>query len=89
MARISFTSTIQRHVRAPDLEVEAATVAEALQRYFARYPGVRDYVLDNQGAVRHHMLVLANGRAIKDRERLADAIESDTELFVFQALSGG
>ena len=89
MARISFTSTIQRHVRAPDLEVEAATVAEALQRYFARYPGVRDYVLDNQGAVRHHMLVLADGISIADRERLSDRIEPGSELFIFQALSGG
>ena len=89
MARISFTSTIQRHVRAPDLEVEAGTVGEALQQYFDRYPMVRNYVVDNQGAVRHHMLVLADGRAIADRERLGDAIEADTELFVFQALSGG
>jgi sulfur-carrier protein len=89
MTRISFTSTIQRHVSAPDLEVEASTVAEALERYFERYPGVRSYVLDNQGAVRHHMLVLADGRSIADRRRLGDRIEPGTELFIFQALSGG
>jgi len=89
MTRISFTSTIQRHVSAPDLEVEAATVAEALERYFERHPGVRGYVLDNQGAVRHHMLVLADGRSISDRRRLSDRIAPNTELFIFQALSGG
>ena len=89
MATIRFTSTIQRHVSAPDLEVDAGSVGEALDRYFDRYPGVRNYLLDNQGAVRHHMLVLADGISIADRRRLSDSIDSGTELFVFQALSGG
>ncbi len=89
MTTIRFTHTIQRHVSAPDCEVDATTVGEALERYFERYPGVRGYVLDNQGAVRHHMLVLKNGLSIADRERLSDTIEPNTEIFVFQALSGG
>jgi len=89
MATIRFTGNIQRHVSAPDLEVAGTTVGEALDRYFDRYPGVRGYVLDNQGAVRHHMLVLVNGLSIRDRRRLSDPVESDAELFVFQALSGG
>ena len=89
MTTIRFTSTIQRHVSAPDLEVGAGTVGEALERYFERYPDVRNYLLDNQGAVRHHMLVLADGISIGDRQRLSDPIEPGTELFIFQALSGG
>tara|TARA_R110002074_G_scaffold247563_1_gene419542 strand:- start:108 stop:377 length:270 start_codon:yes stop_codon:yes gene_type:complete len=89
MTTIRFTSNIQRHVSAPDLEVEGDTVGEALQHYFQRYPAVRSYLLDNQGAVRHHMLVLADGISIADRERLSDSIEPNCELFIFQALSGG
>ena len=89
MTTISFTGNIQRHVSAPDLEVDGATVAEALERYFETYPDVRGYLLDNQGAVRHHMLVLADGRAIADRQHLSDPIKPGTQLFIFQALSGG
>ena len=89
MARIRFTSNLYRHVGAPDLEVAAATVGEALARYFERYPAVRSYVLDNQGAVRHHMVVLHNGVPIADRRRQGDVIAPDAEVFVFQALSGG
>jgi len=89
MTRISFTSNIQRHVDAPQLDVEAWTVGEALERYFDSYPGVRTYVLDNQGAVRHHMLVLLDGIAITDRARLSDPLPPGSEIFVFQALSGG
>lgn len=89
MTRISFTSNIQRHVAAPPLDVEAHTVGEALESYFERYPGVRHYVLDNQGAVRHHMLVLLDGIAIADRSDLTDPLYPGSDIFVFQALSGG
>lgn len=89
MTSIRFTVNIHRHVSAPPFEVEAQTVGDALEQYFQQYPGVRDYVLDNQGAVRHHMLVLLDGIAIDDRIRLSDALDDDSEIFVFQALSGG
>ena len=89
MTSIRFTSNIHRHVSAPNFEVEAQTVGEALDRYFENFPGVRNYVLDNQGAVRHHMLVLHNGTPIRDRVRLSDPLEPGAEIFVFQALSGG
>lgn len=32
----------------------------------------RPYVLDDQGAVRRHMVVFVNGRQITDRTRLSD-----------------
>ena len=89
MITIRFTSTIQRHVSAPDLEVEADTVGDAMRQYFEKYPAVRGYVLDNQGAVRHHMLILVNGVGIRDRDRLRDPVAPGSELFVFQSLSGG
>ena len=89
MTRISFTSNIERHVSAPQLDVEARTVGEALENYFERYPEVRHYVLDDQGAVRHHMLVLLDGISIGDRRRLSDPLTADSEIFIFQALSGG
>ena len=35
------------------------------------------------------MLVLADGLSITDRRHLSDPVQPDTEVFVFQALSGG
>ncbi len=89
MPRVRFTPNLHRHTRCEDADVEGATVAEALQAYFRRYPGVRGYVLDDQGAVRHHMVVFVDGQPIGDRERLSDAVDPGGEVFVFQALSGG
>lgn len=89
MATVLFTGNLQRHVQTPAADVEAASVGEALERYFDSHPTARGYVLDDQGEVRKHMLVLVDGRPIRDRARLSDAVRPDSEVYVFQALSGG
>ena len=67
----------------------AATVAELFERYFATWPAVRGFVLDDQGEVRHHVKVLVDGRNLRDRRKLTDNIQNDSQVYVFQALSGG
>ncbi|PYP47289.1 MAG: thiamine biosynthesis protein ThiS [Gemmatimonadetes bacterium] len=89
MPRVTFTQNIQRHVSCPPSEADGKTVREVLERVFAANPRARDYVLDDQGAVRRHMVVFVNGRQIRDRARLSDAVPSDGEVCVMQALSGG
>lgn len=89
MASLHFTQNLTRHTACPSATIAARTVAELLERYFESWPGVRDYVLDNQGEVRHHVKVLVDGVNIKDRRRLSDNLNEDSEVYVFQALSGG
>lgn len=89
MATVAFTGNLQRHASAPAARIEARTVGEALSAYFESHPAVRGYVLDDQGEVRRHMLVLVDGRPIRDRVRLTDELGADSEVCVFQALSGG
>ena len=89
MASIAFTPNLERHVDCPPQEIDAATVAELLAIYFDRRPAVRGYVLDDQGAVRHHVKILVDGRNIRDREKLSDRLDSASRIHVFQALSGG
>lgn len=89
MANLHFTQNLTRHVECPSAAIAAKTVGELLERYFESRPGVRGYVLDDQGEVRHHVKVLVDGRNIKDRRKLSDRIKSDSEVYVFQALSGG
>lgn len=89
MVKISFTPNLARHVDCPDGTVDAATVKEALDRYFEVHPGVRDYVLDEHAQVRKHMVVFVDGVPIRDRTTMSDAITPESQLFVFQALSGG
>jgi sulfur-carrier protein len=89
MPRVVFTSNLQRHLSCPEREVAGSTVAQALGAIFAETPQVRDYVLDDQGHVRKHVHIYVDGQRIADRERLSDAVEPRSEIFVLQALSGG
>ena len=89
MARIVFTPNIQRHVECPQAEAEGDSVREVLDNVFASNPQARSYVLDDQAALRRHMTVFVDGRAIRDRVRLSDRVEVASTLYVLQALSGG
>ena len=89
MARVSFTANLQRHVACPPCEVGGATVRQALDEAFALHPRVRDYVLDERGAVRHHVVVFVDGSQIADRRGLSDPISAGADILVMQALSGG
>lgn len=89
MPRVVFTENIQRHVACPAVEADGATVRDVLDVVFAQNPRARGYVLDEHGAVRKHMIVFVNGAMIGDRVTLADPVQSDSEIYVMQALSGG
>lgn len=86
---MTFTANLMRLVDAPPACVEAATVREALEKVFARSPRLRGYVLDDQGALRRHVVVFVGGEPVKDRSGLSDPVADDAEISVLQALSGG
>ena len=89
MPRVSFTGNLQRHVACPPSEGEGATVRAVMASVFARYPKAQGYVLDEHGALRHHMVIFVDGVAVSDRKELSDAVPPEGEVFVMQALSGG
>lgn len=89
MPRVVFTDNIQRHVACPPVDVDGTTVREVLDAVFAQNPRARGYVVDEHGAVRKHMIIFVNGTMIGDRVTLADPVESNAEIYVMQALSGG
>jgi sulfur-carrier protein len=89
MPRVTFTANLQRHAPCPPCAAEGGTVREVLEGAFARYPRVRGYVLDEHGALRPHMIIFVDGKALEDRRTLADPVGEASEVFVAQALSGG
>jgi sulfur-carrier protein len=89
MAKIVFTTNVQRHVGCPETEAAGHTVREVLENVFAVNPQARGYVLDDQSALRKHMTIFVDGQMIRDRARLADAVSAASTIYVFQALSGG
>lgn len=89
MAKIAFTDNIQRHVSCPPAEVPGCTVREVLDNVFTDNPRARHYILDDQQALRRHMLVFVDGEIIRDRTGLSDPVGEHSSVYVFQSLSGG
>ncbi|KZD06356.1 MoaD/ThiS family protein [Oceanibaculum pacificum] len=68
-----------------ELELEAATVAEAMDALEARWPGMRDRLCDSSPAIRRHINVFVEGR----RGALETALPPGSRLFIITAISGG
>ncbi|MGX5729831.1 MoaD/ThiS family protein [Pseudoxanthomonas beigongshangi] len=71
------------------MQLAGGSVGELLQAAFARHPSLRGYVLDEHGAVRHHVAVFIDGQCLRDKRDLGQPVQEDAELYVMQALSGG
>ena len=89
MPLVEFTPNLARQTTTASCRVNGNTVAEALQAVFAELPALRSYVLDDQGAVRTHVVIFVDGASVRDRRGLSDALRPDSEVFVMQSLSGG
>ncbi|HUO84858.1 MAG TPA: ubiquitin-like small modifier protein 1 [Thermoanaerobaculia bacterium] len=71
------------------VEGSAASVEEALELLWDRYPGVRDRVLTELGEVRQHVNVFVDGTSIRDAEGLGTAVREGAEIIILPAVSGG
>ena len=89
MARVFFSPHFSKHVAVETEKVAGETVAEALESAFTRHPTLRGYVLDDQGAVRKHVMIFVDDEFLADRKELSDPVSTESEIHVMQALSGG
>lgn len=85
MIRVAFTSNLRRHLAAPVAQIEATSVAGALEQVFRSNARLRSYILDDQARLRRHVSVYRNG----DKVDLEAPLMNGDELYVMQALSGG
>lgn len=88
MALVHFTTHLKR--LAPDpMTAQGRTVGDALGAVFQSQPQLRSYVLDEQGKLRKHICIFADGERLERDKALSHTIGTETELYVMQALSGG
>jgi sulfur-carrier protein len=67
------------------LEVEGATVDEAIKHLDERWPGMRDRLCDSGPALRPHIHVYVD----RERAGLDTALEDSSRVDVVAAISGG
>jgi sulfur-carrier protein len=69
--------------------VEAATVAELIERLEADYPGVKERLLDSDGEIKRFINVFVNGEEIRGLQGEATPIEQNSEVSIIPAMAGG
>jgi sulfur-carrier protein len=70
-------------------EATSLTVRDLLGELFSQFPILRGYILDETNTMRHHVTAFVAGVPIADKSILDDRVPDNSELYIFQALSGG
>lgn len=92
MATVEMTQHLFRFfpaLRDRKISVPAGSVADVLRSVDAIAPGFSNYVVDERGALRRHVLLSINDNVVIDRKTLSDYVPEDGVVYIFQALSGG
>ena len=71
------------------LEVPVATVREALEALWARYPAVRDRVVTERGEVREYINIFVGDENIRDSGGLATPVRDGCEIMIVPSVAGG
>jgi molybdopterin converting factor small subunit len=90
MPTVRFTANLKRfypHLGPTDLEAD--TIPEVLEELNRIYPGIRDYIVDEQGELRKHVNIFIGNQMVTDKQNLTDHINDSDDLYIMQALSGG
>jgi hypothetical protein len=72
-----------------ECHIPGQSVAEVVQGLELQFPGVKRYLLDDQGALRVHVNIFLGSQLLQDRQHLSDPVNEASEVYLMQALSGG
>ena len=94
MARVRWTRHLEKFFPAlaeqgATLSLPCGSAAESVAALENRHPGIAAYIVDERGTLRPHVNIFIDGKPVRDRERLTDAVGIDSEVVIMQALSGG
>jgi sulfur carrier protein ThiS len=89
MATIAVTSHLKAVGPSEPLRRTGSTVRELIDSLHSDFPLLRSYILDDQDRVRRHIAIFVDGE-LRPRDRvLAEPVQEESEVYVFQALTGG
>lgn len=89
MAELIFTQQLTRFISVPAYHCDANNLSEALRLCFAEHPQLGTYILDEQGHLRQHVAIFVDGQRLSDRRDLNLHLNSNSKVYILQALSGG
>ena len=90
MPIVKFTYALRRFFSGlKETPAHGTSIKEVLNEMEASYPGIKSYIVDDQGSLRNHVNIFIDGQLISDRVLLTDAFSGNSEIYIMQALSGG
>lgn len=89
-AKIIFYGALARLIGEKEVEVEASTLKEALNKLATKYgEAIRDRIFDEAGNPRRFINIYVNGKDIRFLNRLETPLNPGDEALIIPAVSGG
>jgi MoaD family protein len=90
MVRIRIPLTLRRLTGHEEVvELNAATVADAVDAMHARFNGIRERLLDDRGGIRRSVLVFVNEEDIRFLQNEKTPLKDGDEISIVPAFAGG
>ena len=74
---------------APQADIEAGSIKEAIDTLEALYPGMKERLLDEFGSLRHFVNLYLNGEDVRFLQDLSTATKAGDEVSIVPAVAGG
>jgi sulfur-carrier protein len=88
--RVRIPHTLRRLTHEQELvDVQATTVAGAIEALHARFNGIRDRIVDKTGHVRGSVLVFVNEEDIRFLQNEETPLKDGDEISIVPAFAGG
>jgi sulfur-carrier protein len=71
------------------VEINANTIGQAIAQLQTRYPGIRERLLDDTGAVRRFVNVYVNEEDIRFLQNQETPLKDGDEISIIPAIAGG
>ena len=90
MAKIRIPTPLRKLTNNEELvEVNASTVGGAITELQSRYPGIRERLVDDTGAIRRFVNVYVNEEDIRFLQNQETPLNGGDELSIIPAIAGG
>ncbi len=71
------------------VKTDASTLAEAVDRLEADYPGIKERIVGDDGEIRRFVNIYVNGEDVRFLSNLSTALAASDEVSIVPAVAGG
>jgi len=72
-----------------ELKSSPATLRDAMDELWKKYPGIRDRVVNEEGRVREHVNIFVGNENVRYTGDLSTPLSANAEISILPAVSGG